>query len=144
MLAFDFGTRYLGVAVGEHAMRVAHPLTTIDGEANEVRFAAIGKLVDEWRPTILVVGVPRSIDGTPHDMTRRAERFARQLGGRFALPVARVDERLTSVEASEQLRSIGQGGRQSKSLVHPVAAQLILQTYFDSLYTPGGPGTTDP
>ena len=97
-LAFDFGTRRIGVAVGNSLLRNARPLRTLVGD-DAARFAAIAALVREWQPDALVVGVPRHPDGTPHDQTERARRFARQLHGRFALPVHEVDERYTTVEA---------------------------------------------
>ncbi len=131
VLAFDFGTRYIGVAVGEAGLGLAHPLDTIDAEASDARFAAIAALIREWRPVRLVVGLPLDADGGEHDLTRRVRRFARQLEGRFGLPVALVDERLTSAEAETRLREVGRGGRAHKSLTHPVAAQIILQNYFD-------------
>src|SRR5512138_3062191 len=90
VLAFDFGTRKIGVAVGNTMLRVAHPLTTIRAEAPAARFAAIAALVAEWRPSQLIVGRPLNDDGSEHEMTARADRFARQLEGRFGLPVARV------------------------------------------------------
>jgi len=131
VLAFDYGERFLGVAVGESGVRVAHPLATIDTRIAVARFHAIATLVDEWRPVELVVGLPLGLEGDRHDLTRRAERFARQLEGRFRLPVTLVDERLSSVEAEDRLRVAGRGGRRGKRLVHPVAAQVILQDFFD-------------
>ncbi|HEY9396210.1 MAG TPA: Holliday junction resolvase RuvX [Burkholderiales bacterium] len=131
VLAFDFGLRHLGVAVGEASLGFAHPLTSIDAEANDIRFAEIAKLVAQWQPTLLVLGLPLNMDGSEHEFTRRARRFGRQLEGRFGVSVAFVDERLTSVEAESQLRDIGHGGRAHKSLSHTIAAQIILQNYFD-------------
>jgi putative Holliday junction resolvase len=131
VLAFDFGERFIGVAVGETSVGVAHPLVTIDGPATDARFAAIGDLIEEWKPARLVVGLPLRLDGMPHELTRRARRFGRQLEGRFGLPVALVDERLSSAEAEERLRAIGRGGRADKALTHPVAAQVILQDFLD-------------
>jgi putative Holliday junction resolvase len=131
ILAFDFGERYLGVAVGDTVTRIAHPLETIDAEARAARFAAIAKLVTEWQPVRLVVGLPLSLDGEEHELTRRARRFARQLEGRFSLPVALADERLSSADAAARLREAGRGGRRDKDLVHPVAAQIILQAHLD-------------
>ena len=131
VLAFDYGERFLGVAVGESGVRVAHPLATIDTRVAAARFKAIAALVDEWRPAQLVVGLPLGLEGDRHDLTRRAERFARQLEGRFRLPVTLVDERLSSAEAEDRLRTAGRGGRRGKRLVHPVAAQVILQDFFD-------------
>jgi putative Holliday junction resolvase len=98
-LAFDFGTKRTGVASGNTVTRSATPLKTIATEQTDVRFAAIEKLIREYQPDALVVGVPRHPDGAPHDNTRRAQRFARQLHGRFGLPVHEVDERYTSTEA---------------------------------------------
>lgn len=98
-LAFDFGTRRVGVASGNALTRSATPLATI-AAAGDARFDAIARLIDEWRPDALVVGVPRHPDGAAHENTLRAERFARQLGGRFGLPVHAVDERYSTVEAA--------------------------------------------
>lgn len=98
LLAFDFGTLRVGVATGNSLTRSATPLVTLL-ETGDARFAAVGKLIAEWQPDALVVGVPVHPDGAPHDNTRRAQRFARQLHGRFKLPVHEVDERYTSVDA---------------------------------------------
>ncbi len=97
-LAFDFGTRRVGVASGNTAFGQATPLKTISAEG-DARFDAIARLVAEWQPDALVVGVPYHPDGAAHDNTRRAQRFARQLHGRFRLPVHQVDERYTTTEA---------------------------------------------
>ena len=97
-LAFDFGTRRIGVATGNTVTRTAQPLCTV-AEAAAARFDAIAKLIAEWKPDALVVGVPFHPDGAPHDNTGRAQRFARQLHGRFRLPVHEVDERYTTTEA---------------------------------------------
>ena len=94
-LAFDFGTKRTGVATGNTLTRSATPLTTIAAEG-DARFAAIGRLITEWQPDALVVGLPFHPDGAAHDNTRRAQRFARQLHGRFRLPVHEVDERYSS------------------------------------------------
>ena len=98
-LAFDFGTRRVGVASGNTLTRQAQPLRTIAAQG-EARFAAIGRLIGEWQPDALVVGVPFHPDGAPHDNTGRARRFARQLHGRFHLPVHEVDERYSTTEAA--------------------------------------------
>ena len=131
VLAFDFGTRKIGVAVGNTLVRVAHPLATIHGEANAARFAAIDALVAEWGPGALVVGRPLDGDGTLQEMTARAERFARRLEGRYRLPVARVDERFTSRAAATALGEAGVRGRARDAALDEVAAQVILQAWFD-------------
>jgi putative Holliday junction resolvase len=98
-VAFDFGTRRIGVATGNTLTRSATPLRTIEG-AGDRPFAAIDALIEEWRPDALVVGVPFHPDGAPHDNTERARRFARRLQGRFRLTVHEVDERYTTTEAA--------------------------------------------
>jgi len=118
VLAFDFGLKRIGVAVGEPELRTAHPLPAVSD------FVQIKKLVDEWQPASLVVGLPVAERGE-HPLAKRVERFARQLEGRFRLPVARVDERFTSVEAEYRLRGL------KKKAIDSVAAQLILEQYFD-------------
>ena len=132
VLAFDFGEKRIGVATGEWQVRQAHALTTIHGEANTLRFAAIAILIQEWQPRSLVVGRPLSLDGDEHAMTARCERFAKQLRGRFGLSVDYADERLSSVAARERLRSAGHNSRKASKHLDAVAAQLILQDYFDS------------
>jgi putative Holliday junction resolvase len=97
-LSFDFGTKRVGVASGNTVTRTATPLRTVAAEG-DARFAALGALIAEWQPDALVVGVPFHPDGAPHDNTARAQRFARQLHGRFKLPVHEVDERYTTTEA---------------------------------------------
>lgn len=131
VLAFDFGEKRIGVAVGEWELRQAHPLTTIRGEANRDRFAAIEALIGEWRPAGLVVGLPLALDGSAHAMSARCTRFANQLRGRFGLPVDYAEERLTSVEAEEMLRAGGQRAAGVKQHVDAMAAQIILQCYFE-------------
>lgn len=133
VLAFDFGEKRIGVAMGETLLRIAHPLTTINGETRDARFAAVEQLLAEWRPTRLVVGLPMHLDGAEHEMTQRCRRFARQLEGRYKLPVALVDERLTSAEAEQMLAEQGRRGQKNKHLIDQVAAQRILQAYFDQL-----------
>lgn len=100
-LAFDLSPKRVGVATGNTVTHSATPLATITQEG-DARFEAICRLVREWQPAALVVGVPSHPDGAPHDNTRRAQRFARQLAGRFGLPVHEVDERYTTVEARAQ------------------------------------------
>jgi len=131
VLAFDFGTRRVGVAVGNTLTRIAHPLATIDAEASAPRFAAIAALIDEWQPGCLVVGIPVHADGTPHAMTARARRFARQLHGRHGVPVVEADERYTTQGAQAALAATGRGGRRGRAARDAIAAQAILQGYFD-------------
>lgn len=132
VLAFDYGEKRIGVAVGESLLRTAHPLTVIHAHANDERFAAIAALIAEWRPVRLVVGMPRTADGSPHALAARCTRFGNRLHGRFGLPVAFADERLSSADAASRLREAGRDARAAKAHLDAVAAQLILQTHFDS------------
>jgi putative Holliday junction resolvase len=126
VLAFDFGLKRIGVAVGEPELGTAHPLPAIAAPG----FDRITKLIGEWRPAALVVGLPVAERGE-HPLARRVERFARQLEGRFRLPVARVDERFTSVEAESRLRETKTKSGMKKTAIDSVAAQLILEQYLN-------------
>ena len=136
VLAFDFGQKRIGVAIGTHlgagSLTSARALTTIASENNDARFAAIAELIAEWQPVHLLVGRPLNDDGTPHDMTARCERFANQLRGRFRLPVDAVDERFSSVEADASLRQRGLSWQQRKAQVDAEAALIILQSWSDT------------
>ena len=127
ILAFDFGLKRIGVAVGEPELGTAHPLPAVGG------FTQIEKLVAEWQPARFVVGLPVAERGA-HPLARRVERFARQLEGRFRLPVSRVDERFTSVDAESRLKAAGTNSPIKKN-VDSIAAQLILEQYFDEHQT---------
>jgi len=121
-LAFDFGLKRTGVASGNTVLGEARAMTTIaaDGDA---RFERIAKLIAEWQPDALVVGVPYHPDGAAHDNTRRAQRFARQLHGRFRLPVHEVDERYSTTEAKAS------GARD----IDAASAAVILNQYLNNL-----------
>jgi putative Holliday junction resolvase len=121
-LSFDFGTRRVGVATGNSLMRLAQPLKTLSAEG-DARFVAIAQLISQWQPSALVVGVPFHPDGAAHDNTRRAQRFARQLHGRFRLPVHEVDERYTTTEA------LADGAADADA----AAAALILEQFLRSV-----------
>jgi putative Holliday junction resolvase len=131
VLAFDFGERRIGVAVGELQLAIAHPLETIDAAANDARFARVAALLQEWRPVLLVVGLPLALDGSEHRLTGLARKFAQRLHGRFGIETRLVDERLTSVEAQREARASGLTARGSKRHVDPLAAKLILEAFFN-------------
>jgi putative holliday junction resolvase len=124
-LAFDFGTRRVGVASGNTLLQRATPLKTISAEG-DARFAAIAKLLAEWGPDALVVGVPFHPDGAEHENTLKARRFARQLQGRFRLPVHEVDERYTTTEA------LADGAADADA----AAAAIILEQHLRQLASP--------
>lgn len=142
LIGFDFGERRIGVAVGETSTRIANPLGAIEESANEARFRAIGRIVDEWHPAAFVVGRPRHADDSEHAVAKLAEKFARRLEARYRLPVAFVDETLTSATAEAELRSTRtRPGR--KGDVDALAATLILQSFLDALDAPGA-GAREP
>ena len=132
LIGFDFGERRIGVAVGETSTRIANPLGAIDESANEARFAAIGRIVDEWRPAAFVVGRPRHANDSEHAVAKLAEKFARRLEARYHLPVAFVDETLTSAVAESELRGMRTRAAR-KADVDALAAAMILQSYLDSM-----------
>jgi putative holliday junction resolvase len=131
LLAFDFGTRRIGIAKGNSLIGTAQPLATIDAEKTDLRFARIAELIAEWQPSGLIVGLPCNDDGSPHELTALCRRFANRLKGRFNLPTILVDERYTSAAASSALNEQGVHGRKQKSVIDQYAAQQILQAYFD-------------
>ena len=130
VLAFDFGARRVGVAVGELALAIAHPLETIQAPTEQARLDQIARLIREWSPVLLVVGLPSHMDGTEHELTVRCRRFAAQLEQRFGIETRMVDERLTSHAASQSLADAGVRGRRQKDMRDQVAAQHILETFF--------------
>ena len=132
VLGFDFGGKRIGVAVGELALRLAHPLPTIATDDKAQRLAAIDVLVTEWRPQRLVIGLPLAGDGSEHEMTRRCRRFSRQLEARYRIPVQLIDERYSSASAQERLRVQGVDLRHDKAAIDAASAQIILQDYFDA------------
>ncbi|HEY0635255.1 MAG TPA: Holliday junction resolvase RuvX [Gammaproteobacteria bacterium] len=129
LLGFDFGTRRIGVAVGQELTGTARPLTTLTSRDGGPDWAAISRLIEEWQPAALVVGIPWHMDGSEMELTRLATRFGNRLRGRYNLPVFTVDERLTSAEAEQLLHEEGQ--RFDQGAVDQVAAQLILQSWLD-------------
>lgn len=129
LLAFDYGEKRIGVAVGNLLTRTARALVIVRNLNREHRFKAVGELIAEWKPDALVVGLPLHPDGAPHEMTQRAMRFGNQLNGRFNLPVSWVDERYSSVEARAGLRARGDAADR----VDAEAARVILQQYLDGL-----------
>jgi len=131
LIAFDFVKQRIGIAIGNTLLKRANPLTTINDEKTETRFARIAALLEEWQPCALVVGLPSNDDGTPHELTALSRRFANRLKGRFNLPTILLDERYTSLAASAQLNEEGVYGMKQKALIDQYAAQQILQAYFD-------------
>ena len=122
VMAFDYGTRRVGVAVGNSVTQLGQALKTIAVTNSEILFQEIASLLQEWQPDQLVVGRPVHPDGNPHEMTAKATRFGNQLHGRFALPVSWVDERYTS--------AILEGDAKMRDNLDAHSAVLILEQYF--------------
>jgi putative Holliday junction resolvase len=135
VMAFDFGLRRLGVAVGQTLTRSASPLDTLPCRDNGPDWSAVDRVVDDWRPGQLVVGLPLRADDSDSDLTRAARTFAADLESRYARPVALQDERLSSSEARDRLRAGRRSGalkrRGRKEDIDRLAAAVILQSWFD-------------
>ncbi len=134
LLAFDFGLKRIGVAVGQTQTGSANPLETVVVKRERPDWEAIAKLIKTWTPDALVVGLPLNMDGSEQEMTHRAERFGRQLNGRFGLSVHLVDERLTTHEAKTRLQLDGRVDQDAD----PVAAQIILEDWLSLHNAPDG------
>jgi putative Holliday junction resolvase len=130
-LGFDFGRARIGVAVGEAITGAARPLRLLPARQQRPDWGAIARLIAEWRPDWLVVGVPRHADGTASAMTQAALRFSRQLHGRFHLPVATIDERLSSWEAEQRHFATPGAGRRHPDTLDAQAAAIILESWFN-------------
>ena len=130
LLAFDFGERRIGVAIGETSTRIASPLTAVTGPSSAARLDAIAPLVREWQPAAFVVGRPKHADGSEHPVAVAATKFARRLAGRHRLPVFFVDETLTSADAEATIRETRTRAKRPGD-VDSLAAMLILQAYLD-------------
>ncbi len=125
LLAFDYGTKKIGVAIGNTLTRQARPLEILTPVTRQQRFAAIGRLLAEWQPQRVIVGLPLTMEGSEQYASLRCRRFAHQLHGRFGIMVELVDERGSSLEAQDLLHS--------NAADDAVAAAVILQRYFDVL-----------
>lgn len=129
MLGFDYGTHKIGIAVGQIVTGTATPLTTLQRVKNKPDWDSINALVEEWQPEAIVVGLPYQLDDQESEIAEKAKRFARQLHGRYQLPVHMMDERLTSRDAWSRL---GKAAVKDATLVDSMAAKLILETWFST------------
>lgn len=128
LLGFDFGTRRIGVAVGQELTATATALETLPSRDGGPDWAGISRLIEQWQPDALVLGLPLNLDGSEHEITRLARRFGNRLHGRYNLPVYTIDERLSSAEAEQLLA----GKSHDKGDVDKLAAQLILESWLSS------------
>lgn len=132
LLGFDFGTKRIGIAIAQEVTGTASPLTTVKAVKQKPDWESISKIIAEWQPDLLVVGLPLHMDGTEQPMTQAAKRFSNQLNGRYQIPIALMDERLSSNEA-ESILNEQSGSRgslfQDKAQIDMISAQLILQSW---------------
>lgn len=132
LLGFDYGSKQIGVAVGQMVTRQARELCVLKAQNGVPDWQQVAALIEEWRPDALVVGLPLNMDGTPSEMSARAEKFARRLQGRFNLPAHLHDERLTTFEAKGQRLAQGQRGGYRENPVDALAAALLLQGWLEA------------
>ena len=134
LMGFDFGTRSIGVATGQEVTGTASPLTSLKANEGIPDWVQLEKLLKEWQPDLLVVGLPLNMDGTEQEMTERARKFGQRLHGRFGFQVEFKDERLTTTDAKARLFEQGGYKALGKSRVDAVSAQLILESWMESHY----------
>ncbi len=134
LMGFDFGTRSIGVATGQEITGTASPLTSLKANDGIPDWTQIEKILKEWQPDLLIVGLPLNMDGTEQEMTQRARKFGQRLHGRFGFQVEFKDERLTTTDAKARLFEHGGYRALGKSRVDAVSAQLILESWMESHY----------
>ncbi|MCH4295542.1 Holliday junction resolvase RuvX [Shewanella sp. 3B26] len=134
VMGFDFGTKSIGIAVGQSITGSANPLTSVKAVDGIPNWDDIGKLINEWKPDLLVIGLPLNMDGTEQEMTQRARKFANRLNGRFGVKIATQDERLTTADAKARLFELGGFKALTKGQVDAVSAVLIVESYFENQY----------
>ena len=134
LMGFDFGTRSIGVATGQEVTGTASPLTSLKANEGIPDWVQLEKLLKEWQPDLLVVGLPLNMDGTEQERTVRARKFGQRLHGRFGFQVEFKDERLTTTDAKARLFEQGGYKALGKSRVDAVSAQLILESWMESHY----------
>lgn len=132
-LGFDFGNKKIGVAIGQTTTGIASPLQTIRSPNQKIDWDAIGKLIEEWKPGGLVVGISRQADGSDNIITPRMQKFCRQLEGRYRLPIFQMDEALSTFEAKQMLfDELGVRAAKLWQVQDQLAAQLILQSWLNT------------
>ena len=131
-LGFDYGTQRIGVAFGQSLTGTAQPVCVLRARDGIPDWAEIESLIAEWRPNLFVVGLPYNLDGSESDLMVRAVKFANRLNGRFNKPSYGMDERLSSVEAAEQILEENRGSKK-RAAIDDIAAQIILQNWFSEL-----------
>ena len=133
IIGFDFGQKRIGVAIGNNISKSAQALITIESASSNQKFEAIQKIMDEWQPVSIVVGVPFNVDGSEHKVTNLCKKFAKQLEQKYALPIHLIDERYTSIEANYEIQDKKIDLKKKKLLIDQIAAKIILQSYLDQI-----------
>ena len=133
IIGFDFGQKRIGVAIGNNISKSAQALITIESASSNQKFEVIQKIMDEWQPVSIVVGVPFNVDGSEHKVTNLCKKFAKQLEQKYALPIHLIDERYTSIEASYEIQDKKIDLKKKKLLIDQIAAKIILQSYLDQI-----------
>ncbi|MGI2854200.1 Holliday junction resolvase RuvX [Shewanella algae] len=134
VLGFDFGTKSIGIAIGQQLTGSASPLTSIKAVDGIPDWQQIAALIEEWQPDLVVVGLPLNMDGTEQEMTQRARKFANRIAGRFGVKVVTQDERLTTADAKARLFELGGFKALTKGQIDAVSAVLIIESYFENQY----------
>lgn len=130
LLSFDFGTKSIGVAIGQRITGTARPLTALKANNGNPDWTQIERLLKEWQPDEVIVGLPLNMDGTEQPLTARARTFANRVHGRFGVAVTLHDERLSTVEARAGLFENGGFRALNKGRVDSASAVVILESYF--------------
>lgn len=134
LLSFDYGTKSIGVATGQMITATAQPLAAIKANDGIPNWDIVEKVIKEWMPDLVVVGLPLNMDGTEQPITQRAKKFANRLNGRFGVKVVLQDERLTTASAKEFIFSHGGYKALEKGKIDSVSAALILESWMESYY----------
>lgn len=134
VLGFDYGTKSIGIAVGQEITGTASPETALKANDGVPNWEQVEAVLKQWQPDLVVVGLPLNMDGTEQELTKRARKFANRIHGRFGLPIELQDERLTTVDAKARLFELGGFKALTKDKVDSVSAVLIVESFFEAQY----------
>jgi putative Holliday junction resolvase len=130
-MSFDYGKKRMGIAMGQRITQSANGIGCISAVDGKPNWEQLDQLVEEWKPHAFVVGLPLNMDGSPSDMSKRANKFSNRLHGRYGKPSFTIDERLTTFEAKQTAKGMGHKGHYKSDPVDELAAQLILQSWLE-------------
>jgi len=132
IMSFDFGLKHIGLAIGQEVTRTAHTFYSIKAVDGTPKWQELDPIVDEWKPALFVVGDPLNMDGTISKIKERSDQFAKQISSRYSINYELMDERLSTREATERLKSTGTEFKESSADKHSLSAQIILEDWFRS------------